>query len=397
MTNHRKNIMYHFIYTVTLLLLLFIALPAGFCQADINDWPQDLKSDLKEAALAVADNWVDDRNPEKQDWAWGEGVLAYGLIKTADWSNKQEYFNFITSYIEHHQSENTEIEWSDHTTPAMAALYISRFMDENNKIYPISERVINYIMNAPRTNTQGMLVHLGYKADDWAIKLMNYPDAWIDSLFHITPSLVMYSSLTGNEAYINEAAHQIKLFIQNMRDPVTGLMAHAYYDYPENEVVPAFSNYEFWARGNSWLICSLVELLKELPVTHPDYYYLRDAALDFEQSLRANQGEDGRFHTLLTKPGTYYETAGTALILYAMASGYEQGLFGEETRSAVLEGAQGLLSETLDWHHNNTQADVTKISIGTNPSPGLYRFVPRQSQVSYGVGAWLMFASVFAD
>ncbi len=207
----------------------------------------------------------------------------------------------------------------------------------------------------------------------------------------------MYSQITGNDVYINEAASQIKLFIQNLQDPSTSLFAHAYYDHPVDEVVPAFSNFEFWARGNGWMLAALVELLAELPQTHPDYMFLKNTAINFEQALRNNQGSDGRFHTLLTKSNSYYETAGTALILYGMAYGYEIGLFGSETRTTVLEGARGLLDNTLDWHHENTQANVTHTSIGTNPTPGLYRFVPRRSQVVYGVGAWLMFASILAD
>ncbi|MCP3940460.1 MAG: hypothetical protein GY710_03135 [Desulfobacteraceae bacterium] len=385
--------------TLFLMVFLVFCVPAiaVYAQNSSDAWPADLKQEIQTAAIAIADNWVDDRNPENQDWAWGEGVLSYGLIRTALWSNNDSYYNFVEDYILYHQNNNATIQWSDHTTPAIAGFYISSHFDGDQKIFPITKRVIDYIMNAPRTGPQGLLIHLGHYADDWKYGLLNLPDAWIDSLFHITPSLVMYSRLTGNNEYINEAATQIKKFIQNLQDPQTHLFAHAYYDYPDNKVVPAFSNNEFWARGNSWVLAALVELLAQLPMTHPEYFFLENTAIDLEQALREHQGDDGRFHTLVTKSNSYYETAGTALILYAMAYGHELGLFGQETRAAVLKGARGLLDNTLDWHHDNTQANVTNTSIGTNPTPGLYRFVPRGSQINYGVGAWLMFASILAD
>ncbi|MCP4159868.1 MAG: hypothetical protein GY760_07335 [Deltaproteobacteria bacterium] len=375
-------------------ILVFLAL--GSVSITSQTWPYDLTMEMQNAAIAIAENWVDDRNPEKQDWAWGEGVLAYGLIRTYDWSGNNQYYDFVHDYITYHSNENKDIEWSDHTSPAIAGLYIKKNIHPGQN-YSLCDDVIDYIMDAPRTINQGLLLHLGYRADNWAYKMLDLPDAWIDSLFHITPSLVLKSNLTGDNQYINEAANQIKLFIQNLQDTNSKLFAHAYNDYPDNEVIPDFSNNEFWARGNGWMICALVELLAELPQSHPDYPYLLSKAVEVEEALRNNQGDDGRFHTLLTKSNSYYETAGTALILYAMAYGYELGIFGSETYNSVLDGAQGLLDNTLDWHHNDTQADVTKTSIGTNPTPGLYRFVPKQSQVSYGVGAWLMFASIIAD
>ncbi|MCP4745540.1 MAG: hypothetical protein GY874_05265 [Desulfobacteraceae bacterium] len=358
-------------------------------------WPAELQSDLRQAAIAIANNWTDDRDPENQDWSWGEGVLAYGLIQTAKWSGKADYFNFVNRYLEYHQSENVDILWSDHVTPAMAGLYISLNMDDH-KIYPITGKVVEYIMTAPRTGEQQLLKHLGYRADRFPYKLMNYPDAWVDSLFHITPTLIFQSQISDDDKYINEAANQIFKFAVNLQDPETGLFTHSYNDYPKDEQVPAFSNYEFWARANGWALTAIVELLAYLPADHDLYEAIEHHGLVLEKALRKNQGTDGRFHTLLTKSGTYYETAGTALILYAMARGVEIGLFGDFTQEAVEFGAQGLLDHTLTWKNDNTIANVDYISMGTNPSPGLYRFVPRRSQLSYGVGAWLMFASVIA-
>ena len=51
---------------------LAISLASGTTMA--GEWPSDLVQDMDKAARAIADNWIDDRNPEKQEWAWGEGA-----------------------------------------------------------------------------------------------------------------------------------------------------------------------------------------------------------------------------------------------------------------------------------------------------------------------------------
>ena len=381
------------IMKVFIIVSLFVAGPSFASE----HWPDNLMNDMENAAIAIADNWTDDRDPTKQDWSWGEGVLAYGLIKTADWSGRSDFFNWVDDYLIHHQNEDPDIIWSDHCSPAISAFYISANMNPEKEVYPIAEKVVDYIMTAPRTESQNLLIHLGERADVFPYNVPGYPDAWVDSLFHITATLAQYSTLTGNNAYIEEAVYQVNHFIINLQDPDTGLVAHAYFDYPENRAVPAFSNDEFWARGNGWALVSLVELLSFMDENHPSRAALLNMTVRLEEALRNNQGSDGRYHTLVTKSSTYYETAGTALILYAMAKGYELGIFPDSTRNAVIEGAESLLGNTIKWNWRKTQAVVKYTSIGTNPTPGLYRFVPRQSQVSYGNGAWLMLASEIVD
>lgn len=363
-----------------------------------GEWPSELVQDMDKAARAIADNWIDDRNPEQQAWAWGEGVLAYGLVKTADATGDAAYLDWLNSYIDHHDQAGKEMQWSDHLSPAISALYISRYMDPDREIKSIANDVVDYIMSSPRSKYDGMLVHLGYRAQQFPYFIPGYPEAWVDSLFHITPTLALYSDLTGDDGYLEEAVAQVDIIVSNLQDPNTGLVAHAKFDNDnKSHEVPRWQNNEFWARGNGWALVSLVELLSAMPETHPKYASLLDRTRRLEAKLRAEQGRDGRYHTLVTKTSTYYETAATALILYAMAKGYEAGFFGDATRNAVVKGSNGLLNKTLRWNRSGSQATVRYTSIGTNPDPGLYRWVPRKSQVNYGVGAWLMLAAELID
>lgn len=366
--------------------------------ANASDWPASLTTEMDEAATAITHNWIDGRDPAAEEWAWGEGVLAYGLVKSAYAQNNTAAQAWLNEYIEHHDEEGKVIEWSDHLSPAASSLYISLNVDPDQEVKSISEDVVDYIMSAPRSKYSDMLIHLGYRANQFPYNVPGYPEAWVDSLFHVTPALIMYSQLTGDDGYMQEAIHQVETMVSGLQDPDTGLVAHAKFDNDNKDhEVPRWSNNEFWARGNGWALVSLVELLLGMPQDHPSYTGLLDRAQRLEEALREEQGRDGRFHTLVTKSSSYYETAATGLILYAMAKGYEAGIFGEETRATVIDGAEGLLNKTLRWSSSNTKATVRYTSIGTNPDPGLYRWIARSSNVNYGVGAWLMLAAEIID
>jgi rhamnogalacturonyl hydrolase YesR len=366
--------------------------------ANASDWPDSLVADMDEAAAAITNKWIDGRDPTGEAWAWGEGVLAYGLVKSAHAQNDTVALAWLGEYIDYHDEQGKEMEWSDDLSPAASSLYLSLNLDSNNEVKTIAEDVVNYIMTAPRSPNDNMLIHFGYKADEAIYSALGYPEAWVDSLFHITPTLLMYSELTGDDSYLEEAIVQVEAIVGGLQDPDTGLVAHAKFDNDSKDYqVPSWSSNEFWARGNGWALVSLVELVTEMPQDHQSYAGLLDRAQRLEKKLREEQGKDGRYHTLVTKSSSYYETAATGLILYAMAKGYEAGIFPDETQDAVIKGAEGLLDKTLTWTNSDTKAKVRYTSIGTNPDPGLYRFIARTPNKNYGVGAWLMLASEIID
>jgi unsaturated rhamnogalacturonyl hydrolase len=212
-------------------------------------------------------------------------------------------------------------------------------------------------------------------------------------LFHVVPTLRRYAELTGDSSYLDEALFQTLGFFRHLQDPASGLLAHGYFDVPRDEVVPPFGNDELWARGNGWAIVAGVDLLAALPhsIAREE---LAARVLRLEDALRRHQdARTGLFHTLVRKPSTYLETAGSSLIVYGMVRGLRAGLFGDSTRAAATIGGEGLLGRL---RRRGASTIVTGTSIGTNPVAGLYRFVPVRDQVTYGVGAFLLAASEIA-
>lgn len=343
----------------------------------------DLEGQLSSALDAVMQTTIGEFPADELAWDWGEGVLAFGVERAFQVTGQARYRDYLRSYFRAHAAKGIDPSWSDDTTPALAALELVQAGDE--EFLPLVEQVVRYSMTAPRTPEHRALQHLG-----GSVWRHFFPDAWVDSLFHVVPTLIRYSQWTGDPRFRNEGVHQLRLFLRVLQDPQTGLCTHAFDDGAIPRRVPPFDSGLFWARGNGWMLVALVDALAELPADDPARPELLDGARRLESSLRRQQDPSGLFHTVVLDRTTYLETAGSALILYGMARGVRLGVFPSATQRALQRGAHGLLGVLRCEAERCT---VTGTSLGTNPIGTSYRTTATADQVSYGVGAWLMATS----
>ena len=335
----------------------------------------------------VARTWMREHAPETRDWNWRDGVLVYGLWRMHERTREPTYADYVRDYMAHHLATGISVRWSDHTTPALTAAEL--VLAGEARFRPLVDRVVRYIMQAPRTAQQGLIRHTADRVPSWLLPGW-LPDIWVDSLFHIVPTLMRYSEITRSPRYAGEAVQQLQGFARNLQDPETHLFTHAYNDWPRNQPVPSFDRRAFWARGNGWILVTLVDVLSRLPQNHPVRPELSQRLARQVKALLRVQSSEGLFHTLLLDPASYLETAGSALIAYGLAEGARHGLLDAEAQVAAEHAMRGLQSIVT---RQGDRALVTGTSLGTNPIAFRYRRIRRRSQVSYGVGAWLMAAS----
>jgi rhamnogalacturonyl hydrolase YesR len=340
---------------------------------------------LSDSTLGVALTWIAEHPPRELAWNWGEGVLAFGVECAFHATRDERLRTYLREYLRHHRTQGVRVTWSDQATPGLVATALAQ--QGEAEFGPLAEQVVHYALGAPRTRS-GMLRHLGTAYPDAIQRL--FPDAWIDSVFHVVPTLMRYAAWKRDRRALAEGTRQLVLFSRALTDPVTGLVTHACNDGATLEPVPAFARRAFWARGNGWMLATVVDAFAFLPADHPDRDELLSFARRLETRLGQTQASSGFFHTLLLDQDSYQETAGSALILFGMARGVRLGLFGDDTLARVVRGARGL------WQVVRRAGErelVTGTSLGTNPVEPLYRWTPTAEQVSYGVGAWLLAAS----
>ena len=147
----------------------------------------------------------------------------------------------------------------------------------------------------------------------------------------------------------------------------SGLFPHGW-DYASN-----VSSCCLWGRANGWIAMSLVEVLLALPPTAPS----RAAVLavltrQLEGAIAVQSASDGRWHQVLDVPSTFLETSASAMFLFAMATGVNEGWLSRAAYSASIDLAWAGLTKAV-----NADGTVSGICAGTPVEPDVAAYEAR--------------------
>ena len=161
---------------------------------------------------------------------------------------------------------------------------------------------------------------------------------WIDTVFGVCPFLLWTGLKCGRKDFIDEAVAQMRYHHDLLFDPERKLY-HQAIDGNQPELTPGY-----WSRGMGWGLHALADLAANLPQDHAGRDYILQAYRDAIDGCLATQDANGMWHQSMDDFGTYPESSGTALILYALGKGIRIGVFTDEKYlSAFRRGIKGLL------------------------------------------------------
>jgi len=213
----------------------------------------------------------------------------------------------------------------------------------------------------------------------------------VDAQFMALPAFAMLGRLDGNAGYFNRL-HE--LF--NYNKATLGLYdsaAHLYYRdasyiYPA-EKTPSGKKI-FWSRGNGWALAALARILRDVPATDPARAEYVTTFKDMSAALKAVQRPDGFWNMSLYDPSHYPgpETSGTALFVYAMAWGVNNGFLARSTyRPVVARGWNAMVATAL---HSDGKVGYIQ-AVQQQPVPATK--VTYESTSDFGVGVFLLAGS----
>ena len=171
---------------------------------------------------------------------------------------------------------------------------------------------------------------------------------WADDMYMCIPLLAQLGVVTGDKKYWEDGVKQAiqlsaRLFVEQK-----GLFDHGWNKY-SGDYDPRF----YWGRANGWACMSMAELLDVLPADFKG----RDKVLHiFRSHIRALtelQDGSGLWHNMLDKTDTYLETSASAMFVYCLAKGVNEGWISHVYGPAALIGWNGLSSKIL----SNGQVD----------------------------------------
>ena len=204
---------------------------------------------------------------------------------------------------------------------------------------------------------------------------------WLDDMFMSIPALLQMGEYKHNDKYIQEAIKQINLFKDKMFVENKGLFRHGWAEGLQPE--PTF----FWARANGWALLTLCEALDILPKENEDRKWIMDLFQKQITTLVQYQSGQGLWHQLIDKNDSYLETSASAIYVFAIAHGINQGWLNAKVYGPVATLGWNALSQKIN---SSGQVEGTCVGTGMGFDPAFYYHRPTNVFAAHGYGPMLL-------
>ncbi len=307
---------------------------------------------------------------------WTRAVYYEGLMALYSIYPENRYYDYAYDWAEFHKwgmrQDNTTTRNADNYCCSQTYIDLYNLTPEP-KMLTKTIACMNMLVNTPQV-------------DDWT---------WIDAIQMGMPVLVKLGKLKNDPRYY-EKAWEMYAWARNT-------LAGGLYNQKEGlwwrdkDFVPPYKEPNgkncYWSRGNGWVVAALVRVLQDLPADDPhrDVYIADLQAMC--KAAKACQRKDGFWNVSLHDESNFggKETTGTALFVYGMAWGINNGVLDrKEYLPATLKGWNAMVNEAV--HENGFLGYVQ--GTGKEPKDGqpvTYNSVPDFED--YGTGCFLLAGS----
>lgn len=336
------------------------------------------------------DAGVDIRTGEFNLWTYTMGVVHSGMLYAGEVTGNKAFtdyalknYDFIFNHLPYfrRQAEKygvqrysfrriLDMHALDHCGAIGAALVQAYGIKKDPRYREMIDVVADYISSKQFRLEDGTL----------ARQRPQEKSLWTDDFYMSIPFLAQMGKLTGDKKYWDDAVKQViqlseRLFIPEKKLYDHGWNAGQHYD-------PNF----FWSRANGWAIMAMAELLAILPENYKNRKEVMEIFCTHVQGLAETQDGSGLWHNMLDRTDTYLESSGTAMFVYAIAKGVNNGWIHPSYGSVAQAGWNGLKSMV----HQNGQ--IEGICRGTTFASDMVYYYHRPTSVyaMHGYGPTLL-------
>lgn len=329
--------------------------------------------------------------------AWTNGVLYLGASEFAAIADKSStYYDWL--YTDIGEKNNWQIpanfkNYAKYSLYHADELCIGQFYINMYKKYGDSKMLcstierINWIMDNPVDTTMS---HRSKQAWTWCDALFMAPPVYVNiaevvrdnnkKVFLDENMCADTIVIKPSENYLNYMHTEFGKTYDHLYDKSERLFFRDDSYFSRRE---ANGEKVFWGRGNGWVVAGIANLLKSLPENDSRKSFYVELYQTMLKRLVELRGKDGFWHASLLDPGSYPspETSATAMIVYAMAYGVNNGYLDKSEYLPVIESSWEALTSVID--ENGKLGYVQPI--GADPKK-----VTQDMTAVYGVGALLL-------
>ncbi|MDE6690105.1 MAG: glycoside hydrolase family 88 protein [Prevotella sp.] len=269
---------------------------------------------------------------------WTRAVYYEGLMALNDVDPQQRYIDYTDQWANFHQwTPRNGINTCDADDQCCAQTYLIRYQQTGD------ERM----MVKARENLDHQMVTPNVKKNTTAKTQSTQPSlygwwTWIDAIQMAMPIYMQMYKITGEAKYRD---HGMAMYRWSRNECGGGLFNQK--DglwWRDADYVPPYKEPDgkdcYWSRGNGWVYAALVRCMNELPKKEKAYKELKKDFLKMSEGLKNCQREDGFWNpSLVSTNYAMPETSGTALFLYGICWGIQQGYLKAEVYRPIADKA----------------------------------------------------------
>lgn len=317
-------------------------------------------------------------NKKRPSSLWTRAVYYEGLMALHAIDPQQCYLDYTDRWASFHQwKPRNGVNTCDADDQCCAQTYVERYMQSGG------DEKIRYVIE----NLNHQMTTANKKADNAIYGWWT----WIDAVQMALPLYMQVSKVTGDRRY---ADHAMRMYLWS-RDTLAGGLYNRKEGlwWRDKDFVPPYKEIDgkncYWSRGNGWVYAALVRSMGLLTPKDKYYKQLRKDFIAMSQALLKCQHDDGFWRASLVSDAEYPgpEMTGTALFLYGMAWGIQQGILKEKKYRPACNKAWKALKSCI---HDNGFLGWNQ-GTGKQPSDGQpVTFTSVPDFEDYGTGCYLL-------
>lgn len=328
-----------------LILLIFFSVQFIFAQkSTLSNFPKSYKPE--EVGKLIAYRFVDSKHAlHAGKWiSYPETFYWRGALQYASLTKDKELFGLIQKKFELLLTNESQL------LPIKNHVDLNMFGSLPLEFYYLTKEKKYLDLGLPYADTQWEVpADATTEQKDWAQKGFSWQTrVWIDDMYMITIVQTQAYKVTGDMKYIDRAAKEMALYLDELQRP-NGLFYHA----PD---VPYY-----WLRGNGWMAAGVTELLRYLPKNHKDRPRILEGYRKMMESLKKYQNKSGIWNQLIDESEYWPETSGSAMFTYALITGVKKGWLNVKEYGPAARKAWLALVPYVD-----EKGAVSEVCVGTN-------------------------------
>lgn len=214
---------------------------------------------------------------------------------------------------------------------------------------------------------------------------------WLDDMYMGIPPIAFRGKLAQQEGdkklaqkCYQEAVQQIRLFKKYLWLPEKKLYRHGWI-----EGMSEHPDYH-WARANGWAVLTLCDVLDAIPAETPGWQEVLEQFRSLVQGITPYQSPNGLWHQLINHYETYLETSASAIYVYCIAHGVNQGWLDARAYTDVAKsGWRGVMTQV----NARGQVENTCVGTGLGWTNTFYANRPVSVYAAHGYGPVLLAAA----